>query len=252
MSKYPKVTIMVQRAMIEKYYPQLVESIVKFTKYPNYDLVMYKDTSGNVTKGWNTMVNMTQTEYMLIMNDDMIVTEGWLTNLMQVILSRKDIKIATVSPTTSKGSTYLPELFEERFNINIDNVHQVAQLVRDKYRGVVRDINCFPGACFLFTRKAWKDVGGFNEKIPLYANEVEFAIRLQRKGWKFMWRMDTYVHHYGEASIRALSKTEKKYQQLREEGSEIIKRLVKTGGERNKEILDEYDKIQKIGVKDGD
>ena len=250
--KYPKVTIMVQRAMVEKYYPQLVESIVKFTRYPNYDLIVYKDSSGNVTKGWNTMVKMAQTEYMLIMNDDMIVTKGWLTNLMQVMLVKKDEKVATVSPTISKGATYLPELLEGRFNINIDNVHQVAQMIRDKYKGVVRDVNCFPGSCFLFTKKVWKEAGGFNEKIPMYANEVEFAVRLQCKGWKFLWRMDTYVHHYGEASIRALSKTEEEYKRLREEGSAIVRSLSQTGGERSQKVLDEYDKIQKVGGKNGD
>jgi GT2 family glycosyltransferase len=55
-------------------------------------------------------------------------------------------------------------------------------------------------SCLLISRRAWEDVGSFDESFPIFFNDVDWCYRAKQKGWKIYFTAKTYAIHYGGAS----------------------------------------------------
>jgi GT2 family glycosyltransferase len=56
------------------------------------------------------------------------------------------------------------------------------------------------GACLLIRRRAWEDVGPFDERFWLYSEEVDWAKRAQERGWQILLLPQTLASHIGGVS----------------------------------------------------
>lgn len=77
----------------------------------------------------------------------------------------------------------------------------VVQTHKQRDVGKTRDVGFIPGAVFAAAPRAWEEVGGFDESIFLYHEDLELSLRLLRAGWclRFAARMGS-VHHVGGAT----------------------------------------------------
>lgn len=63
-----------------------------------------------------------------------------------------------------------------------------------------------PGACLLFRRRAWADLGGFDERFfPIWFEDVDFCRRLRTRGWKIVYEPRARFRHLGGRSVATLS-----------------------------------------------
>jgi GT2 family glycosyltransferase len=72
-------------------------------------------------------------------------------------------------------------------------------------RGAVRDTGDVPwvvGACFVVSRAAWDEVGGFNERYFLYFEDVDLCWRLWRAGFRVRFDAGVRVRHQHNADSR--------------------------------------------------
>jgi hypothetical protein len=63
-----------------------------------------------------------------------------------------------------------------------------------------RPVECVKGAAMLVRRTAFEEVGGFDERFFLYAEESDLAARLRRRGWRILFEPSASVVHRGGAS----------------------------------------------------
>lgn len=62
------------------------------------------------------------------------------------------------------------------------------------------------GACLLIRRRAWCDLGGFDEGFfPLWFEDVDFLRRAQLQGWRIRYNPDFRARHRGGHSIAKVS-----------------------------------------------
>ena len=57
-------------------------------------------------------------------------------------------------------------------------------------------------SCLLISRKAWDQVGKFDQDFPIFFNEVDWCYRAKQMGWKVYFTAGAEVTHYGGASTR--------------------------------------------------
>jgi GT2 family glycosyltransferase len=62
------------------------------------------------------------------------------------------------------------------------------------------EVECVKGAALLVRHSAFEDVGGFDERFFLYAEESDLCARLRRRGWKILFEPAARVLHRGGAS----------------------------------------------------
>lgn len=63
-----------------------------------------------------------------------------------------------------------------------------------------REVRSLSGACILLDRGAFEEVGGFDERFFLYAEDVDLCLRLRQQGGKLLYVADAVVKHHRGAS----------------------------------------------------
>ncbi|MES2470893.1 MAG: glycosyltransferase family 2 protein [Patescibacteria group bacterium] len=62
-------------------------------------------------------------------------------------------------------------------------------------------------ACILVSRKAWNDVGGFDEKYFFMHEDTDFCFRLKQKGYeRIYWHDATVYHDYARTSSKLFNR----------------------------------------------
>lgn len=77
---------------------------------------------------------------------------------------------------------------------------QARYLMRDFDHLSSRDVDQPPGACFMMRLQEWRQLGGLDEDLSLFYNDVDLSRRLRARGRKTRYLADVEVLHHRGAS----------------------------------------------------
>ncbi|MFN2513708.1 MAG: glycosyltransferase family 2 protein [Pyrinomonadaceae bacterium] len=73
-----------------------------------------------------------------------------------------------------------------------------------------RDVNMLSGAAILAKRQMIDEVGGFDSRFHMYAEDFEWCLRMVRAGWRLVFEPEALVMHHGaKSSLRRWDKQKK-------------------------------------------
>lgn len=170
---------------------ECIETVIHNTKY-SYVLTYIDNyhTGYTLTQAWNKLIKASMCDYICLLNSDTAVSEGWLSKMMDTLLSDK--QIGFVGPSTNNCHSPQKEVDTECKADVLASQEDVMEVMKDPISGF----------CVLFRRAIWEQLGGFNEKYKLYGQESDFIDRAQQAGYKAVWRKDAFVFHHGEVSVK--------------------------------------------------
>jgi GT2 family glycosyltransferase len=153
----------------------------------------------------------TSRDFLLFLNSDAIVRAGAVDALAAAL--ERDRQAAAVGPrlenpdgTLQTSILRLPTLW--RILCESSGLAFLAA-GRSPFRGhsatredhsTLRAVECVKGAALLARRSAFEEVGGFDERFFLYAEECDLAARWRRRGWRILFEPAARVMHRGGAS----------------------------------------------------
>lgn len=179
----------------------------------------------------NQGIEKAQGKYILLLNSDAFLSADTLEILVQKLKS--DPELLAIAPqlrddegNIQQSAGYLPRLsslmawmwwwdrvpFLKTFFLPFHVVDQ-------NWYKKERNPEWLMGACILFHREDLVQSGGFDDKIFMYAEEVELFLRLKKLGKKVLFTPSTHVIHLGGLSSEK-SKTGKLIKEL--QGIEYI------------------------------
>ncbi len=144
-------------------------------EFLNVNLIELEQNIG--IAGWNKGFEAAKGEYVLVLDDDSYPEFGTIEAGINRIIA--DDTIAVIGFT----------IFNSRFNI-IENWYEY-----NESNGKIISSLGFIGCGALINKKTFLDLGGFEEKIFLYFNELEFSIRARNKGFKILYEPQYKVVH---------------------------------------------------------
>jgi len=162
-------------------------------------------------------------EFVLVANPDVVVHPGALEVLVDAL--HKDAGLAFVGPRIleTDGTRY-PSA--RRFPSLIDAVgHSLLGTIAPKNRFTRRyqmkdldaagndviEVDWISGACLLGRRKAWAELGGFDEAYFMYAEDMDLCWRARQAGWAVAYAPEALVTH-----LRGVSTAKRPYRMLAE------------------------------------
>jgi GT2 family glycosyltransferase len=138
-------------------------------------------------------------DYLVLLNNDTVVQEGWLDALLATVLA--DPRTALVGCRLLGPDGRLQEagviMEQDAYGTPYGRGDDPE---RPEYR-FVREVDCVGGACMLVRRGAFEAVGGFDEAFaPAFFEEYDLAFALRAAGWRVRYQPASRVVHAGSAT----------------------------------------------------
>lgn len=151
--------------------------------------------------GINHGLMMARGKYIVMLNNDTVVTKGWLTHMLHCLQS--DEQIAAVGPVTNYiGGDQQIEVSYQR----IQDMWAFAERYSIPDPSQWRITDRLVGFCLLFRRELISEVGYLDEgyRIGNYEDE-DWNIRIRLLDRKLAVAGDSFIHHYGSVSMKRLA-----------------------------------------------
>ncbi len=167
-------------------------------------------------------------EYLVLLNNDVVVTDGWLSQLIALAeMPWKDDLTTEHTETTEKKtpggepnpgrqrkgiglagpmSNYAspPQLVENVPYTSMDEMQAFARGWRDERRGQWFTTAKLSGFCLLMKRAVYEAIGGLDEQFGLgLFDDDDLAERARRAGFELAVAHDLFVHHFGSRTFAA-------------------------------------------------
>lgn len=220
---------------------QSVESLQKYTPV-DYELIFVdngsvddtreyleglKKTHGNVriiynqhnvgfAKANNQGMRIAVGEYILLLNNDVVLTEGWLERLLICIDSDTGVGIAGPCTNHAVGQQVInPEL-----ECDADHIQKYACLNAISSAGSWFETHRIIGFCMLIKREVIDRVGMLDEQFgPGGFEDYDFCLRVKQGGYKILIAGDVFIYHLGG---RGYSNNNLDYSKLRQRNVQIF------------------------------
>jgi GT2 family glycosyltransferase len=152
--------------------------------------------AGAVNRG----LMMAKGQTIVLLNNDTLVTERWLDNLLACLAS--DDRIGLVGPVTN----YIGG--EQRIETRYRNLREMQAFAAAHNRSDParwQDVERITGFCLAFRRELWERTGYFDEGYAVGNYEDDdYNIRVRLLGFRLVIARDTFIHHFGSVSVKAL------------------------------------------------
>ncbi len=197
---------------------ECIYSIRKFTSQENYELIVVDNASTDGTVEWlqvqpdillvkntknegfprgcNQGIKKAKGENILLLNNDVVVTAHWLTNLLRCLYARKDT--AAVGPVTNNASYYstIPIHYSD-----LQEMQEFADLNNQSDEKKWEERLKLIGFCMLIKKIVLKEIGFLDERFtPGNYEDDDLSLRMCKEGYKLYLCKDTFIHHYGSVS----------------------------------------------------
>ncbi|MBS4022831.1 MAG: glycosyltransferase family 2 protein [Dethiobacter sp.] len=136
-------------------------------------------------------------DYIIILNNDCIVTAEWTQRLLRVA-KNKNVGIVGVMSNFARS----PQLIKVK-NKNISNIPKIAQKIRKKYNNIFFYTTRVVGFCMLIKRALIEKIGGFDSRFGLGTFEDDdFSLRSSLCGYQNAIAKDVFIFHFGSVTFK--------------------------------------------------
>jgi GT2 family glycosyltransferase len=191
--KTPTVTVAVVTSDIYKPHPKKCLSLLK--KYTsNFDLIILDNNNSkdfNHPREMNKVMRSIETDFLVLMDDDVFVEEGWLEGLLKCV----DAETGMVSPMHKDGQgafsysgVYLLGNGTGTHQHHLDRIEKP------------RETEAACSACILIDMKKCGHLR-FNTVYKKYFLDLDFSLQVWEAGYKVMVASESMVTHLGGATM---------------------------------------------------
>ena len=214
------------KAWLEKFLPTLVnhsqvatvfvadnastDGSVSFVKdnFPTVKVIV-NAKNGGYAKGYNDALKQIDAEYFVLINSDIEVTDGWLSPIISLMDSDK--QIASCQPKILDYNSKTKFEYAGASGGFIDNlgypfcrgrIFDFLEEDKGQYNDAT-EVFWATGACIFVRADSFWEVGGFDADFFAHQEEIDLCWRMKSKGHKIMVEPKSIVYHVGGGTLDA-------------------------------------------------
>ncbi len=184
---------------------------IEFLEYISNDLpikIIKNTENKSFSKANNQAAKIAKGEYLLLLNNDVEPTYGWLNQMMQTALKREDIGAVG-------AKLVYPDCSKSIYNKNNSFKVQHAGIAFKEKNGLINPYNKGNGlnpfdptinsekitagvtaAVLLVKKDTYLKIGGLDEKYNYGYEDVDFCLKLLKNGYKNVYCPEALIFHY--------------------------------------------------------
>ena len=240
----PKVSIVIPNKDEKETLKKCLESIWQKTTYSNYEIILvennsttreirdyyqeldgkngvrvvYWDKEFNYSAINNFGISYAKGEYILCLNNDItVISPEWMEELL-ANCQRPEVGIVG-------ARLYYPDTTIQHAGIVLGMGGCAGSLFVGLARSrggylhkaaLQQDLSAVTAACFMVKKEAFEKVGGFEEKLAVAFNDVDFCLKVRHAGYLVVYDPYAELYHH-ESKTRGYENTEAKKRRFQEE-----------------------------------
>jgi GT2 family glycosyltransferase len=207
-----------------------LESIARYTVHPNYEIIVVDNASEDDTGRWLTEESARRPglrvllndvnrgfgaacnqafaeasgEILCFLNNDTVVSRGWLSSMVQILISSREVGLVGPSSNGVANEAYVKPGYTD-----LDGLQNWAADFVWRHDGVSFSIPMLALYCAALRQEVWEEIGALDERfeIGLFEDD-DFSRRIRRAGYDTLCLRNAWVHHFQEASFGKLPQEE--------------------------------------------
>jgi RNA polymerase sigma factor (sigma-70 family) len=180
--------------------PALLEAL-KRRAGPARVEVIRNDTNVGFPAGCNQALARAHGDYLVFLNNDTVVTPGWLDGLIAV-LRRDWPEIGMVGPVSNY--TAPPQLVKPGYH-DLAGLEEFSVRRAREFADRTLEHPRLTGFCLLARRDVLQQVGGYDERFGLgFFDDDDLGLRVRQAGFRLVVALAVYIHHFGSRTFAGL------------------------------------------------
>jgi GT2 family glycosyltransferase/predicted Zn-dependent protease len=182
-------------------------------------VVLRNETNLGFARGCNQALAHARGRYVVFLNNDTIVTRGWLDGLVGWAVHDWP-NVGLVGPMTNYASP--PQQIPVPYDGSVDGTLRVpdpahgvcglhnyldvfAARRNADYTGQALEVQRLTGFCLLVRREVLEQIGGFDEQFGVgFFEDDDLCVRAREKGYKLLVALNVFIHHFGSRTFAGL------------------------------------------------
>jgi GT2 family glycosyltransferase/Flp pilus assembly protein TadD len=178
--------------------PALLEAVKSWPE-PARVAVLRNEKNVGFPAGCNQGAAAAAGDYLVFLNNDTVVTEGWLDGLLAHAQAPGVGMVGAVSNYTAP-----PQLVEAGYD-GLAGLDEFAARRQAEFAGRALEAEVLKGFCLLTPREAFTRAGGFDERYGLgFFDDDDLSLRVRGAGYRLLVALGVFVHHFGSRTFAAL------------------------------------------------
>jgi GT2 family glycosyltransferase len=162
--------------------------------------IIYNSTNAGFAHGCNQGIAAASGTHIVLLNNDVIVTDGWLENLLGA--HRRDPLVGVSAPRSNRivGHQQINEVSYD----SMEAMHRFAAGRTREFAGVHYRTNRAIGFCLCIARVVIDEIGGIDTRYGIgNFEDDDFCIRVRAAGYQIAICEDVFIHHFGSVTFAA-------------------------------------------------
>ena len=146
----------------------------------------------------NHAAKLAKGEILVLLNNDLILTPGWLTPMLELIQNSQK-QVGAVGNIQIQPKTGLIDHAGISFDLGGIPFH----IRKNRKRlppGAYRECNAVTGACMLIKRDLFLEMKGFNEDYKNSSEDIDLCVRLRLAGYCILVSHESRIYHQVSSS----------------------------------------------------
>lgn len=162
--------------------------------------VIYNAENRGYAGGNNQALAAARGEYIVLLNNDVVVTEGWLDDLLCAFDRVPGLGVSAPRSNRIAGD----QIVADAVYGNVNEMHEFARGRRSFFRAQGYLTDRAIGLCLCVDRRVIEEIGGFDEQYGAgNFEDDDFCLRVRAAGYRIFVCNDVFIHHFGSQTFAA-------------------------------------------------
>ncbi len=163
--------------------------------------IIRNEQNAGFAAGNNQALALARGDFILFLNNDTLVTEGWLRRMLTVMAKHPDAGLA--GPRSNRVSG--PQMIEGVAYESVAAMEDFSGKLATQFDGQSTEFERVVGFCMLVRRAVIDRIGGWDETFPIgNFEDDDFCVRAGLAGFTARIVEDAFVHHEGSQTFKAM------------------------------------------------
>lgn len=169
-------------------------------KYPNVKIQLNIQNKG-FAAGMNDGLELAEGDFLVLLNNDILVTPNWLDNLINPLIQNPEIGL--IGPITNCSGNEQCVHFE---GLNAYNYIELTKNYAERQKNEIYYTKRLAFFCVAIQRNSYEKVGVLDEKFGIgWFEDDDYCLRVKNAGYKIAVAEGSFVYHKGSLSFKKVN-----------------------------------------------